>query len=150
MTRKQALFMALEAITDEKVKEVIQDMINDFPWHEWTETAIFDAVDQFVLENGRPPTPTDFKYNDMLPQGATVQYRMGITLSEFLKKYYPKKTDSHIYYNKTKEEWLLIFKETYQKLNPKSANEYNKLRPKDTPTWLILPICSAYQNGTNY
>lgn len=140
MTRKQALIIALDYIKEQDVKDTIMQMIKSMPLHEWDKATIFDAISQFILDIGRVPTPKDFKYNKLLPKGATVQNRFNMPLNEFLKKYFPngKQCDSNKYHNKTTDEWLAIFIAIYKKIKPHTAKDYNEQRDKNTPTWFVF------------
>ena len=139
MTRKQALRKALEALTDKETKEKIIEILDEMPFTGWSERTIFDTIDQFVIDNGRVPTATDFKKKG-LPPHPVIKLRFGIDLREFLDKYYPlhKLCDSKVYYTKPKEEWQEIFISDYIQNKPVSAEEFNKVRQPDTPSWATV------------
>jgi hypothetical protein len=139
MTRKQALYRALQVLEDEEAKEKIKEIISDMPFTGWSERTIFDTIDQFIIDNKRVPTATDFKKKG-LPPHPVIKLRFGIELKEFLSKYYPveRLCDSKDYYHKTKEQWQEIFISEYKKLKPHSAEEYNEHREKKTPTWATI------------
>ena len=62
MTRKQALELAAQALAENKeAVQVLHTIIDELPLNRWTEAAIRDSVEQFILDNGRPPMRTDFK-----------------------------------------------------------------------------------------
>jgi len=136
MTRKQALLKALECLNDEAARKKIIEVIDELPFTRWSESTIFDTVDQFVLENGKISTAKEFDKRGMPPH-PVIQLRFGLTVREFLDKYYPvqKQCDSKIYCTKTKEEWLAVFIQNYNTVQPTGANQYNELREKGTPTW---------------
>ncbi len=140
MTRKQALHMALEALTDEAAKAKINEIINDMPLTNWTKEAIFDSVEQFILDNGRTPTATDFKKKG-LPPHTVIKHRFGVSLSEFLNMYYPRekpKVNSKVYGHKSAEEWLEVFKGEFERIQPRSAEEYDRKRMAGTPCWSVI------------
>ena len=59
MTRKQALELAVQTLAGNKeAVQVLHTMIDELPLNRWTEAAIRDSVEQFILDNGRPP-PAD-------------------------------------------------------------------------------------------
>ena len=124
------------AISDPTAKEKVKEILSDMPFTGWSERTIFDTVEQFILDNGKPPTVREFDKKG-LPPHPVLKLRFGLTAKEFLDKYYPteKKCDSDIYYTKTKEEWLSFFIHNYNSIKPTSAEQYNQERPKDTPTW---------------
>ena len=139
MTRKQALCKALEVINDPEAAAALRDIINNLPLVSWTETTIFDSIDQFIADNGRVPMATDFKRRG-LPPHPVIKLRFGITLREFLEQHYPvkhKRTYSP-YNDKSREDWQADFIENYKDLKPASQSEYNRLRPKSSPTWITV------------
>jgi hypothetical protein len=123
LTRKQALCKALEYIADEDTRQKIQEIMGDMPFTGWSERTIFDTIDQFILDNGRPPTTTDFKKKG-LPPHTVITLRFGINLKEFLDKFYP-----------AQEFWKTDFIEQYHFIKPSSAEQYNKQRRGGTPSW---------------
>jgi len=136
MTRKQALYRALQVLEEPEAISKINEIFDDMPFTGWSENTIFDTIDQFILDNGRVPIATDFRKKG-LPPHPVIKLRFGITLREFLDKYYPveKLCKSKDYYNKTKEEWQAIFIKTYLEHKPHSAEKYNAVKPKDIPGW---------------
>ena len=142
MTRKQALCEILGMLESSENKELakkISEIIDDMPFTGWSERTIFDTIDQFIIDNNRIPTGTDFKKKG-LPPHPVIKLRFGINLKEFLNKYYPVKKlcDSKDYYHKTKEEWQEIFLNEYKTHKPHSGEEYNEKREKKTPTWATV------------
>ena len=137
MTRKQALFAALTAVEDREARRVIQEMIESMPLHEWNLCSIDDAIEQYKVDHGHYPKPSNFKSNPHLPNPSTVQYRTGMPLKDYIKRFYTKKTNSVKYFDKPKEEWLKIFQSQFDAVRPKSAADYNARRDKSTPTWNV-------------
>ena len=86
MTRKQALELAAKALAaNEEAIQVLHTMIDELPLNRWTEAAIRDSVEQFILDHGRVPTATDFKKRG-LPPHTVIKKRFGITLQEWLNR----------------------------------------------------------------
>jgi len=139
MTRKQALHKTLSIITDKELKDKLEEILDDIPFTGWSERTIFDTIDQFIIDNGRAPTTTDFK-KKCLPPHPVIKLRFGITLKDFLNKYYPPDIlcNSRIYYNKTRDAWKQLFISEYITNNPASAEDYNKKRPSNTPSWATV------------
>jgi len=145
MTRKQAVFKAIEALEAldgkdryiEEAKSILIKMTNEFPVTGWTKEWIFDMLDQFVIDNRRNPTTTDLKKSNKLPAHPVIKYHFDMGAKDFLQKYYPKeyKCNSQFYGFRTKEEWLKLFINEYNRICPTSAEEYNHLREKNTPSW---------------
>jgi hypothetical protein len=100
------------------------------PLTNWTEQTIFDTIDQFVLNNGRNPTATDFLPRNMPPH-PVIKLRFGMTLGEFLAKYYPQPEID-------REEYKRLFISEYERIKPKSATKFNQKRRTDTPTWVTF------------
>ena len=139
MTRKQVLHRVLEIVTDEEIRVKIAEIIDELPLTGWSEKTIFDTINQFIVENGRAPSLTDFKSKG-LPPHPVIKLRFGMTLREFMNTYYPKSNlcSSKIYRYKTKEEWKQIFLNEYFEKKPLSANEYNRIREVGTPSWATV------------
>ena len=119
--------------------DVIRAMLSDLPLTSWTEKTIFDSINQFITDNGRTPTASDFRKKG-LPPHPVIKLRFGKTLREFLDMYYPAKKlcDSKIYSNKSRDEWQDLFVSEYHKIKPGSAEEYNARRPPGSPSWATV------------
>jgi len=127
MTRKQALCKALEVVDDKEVIRKINEILEDMPFTRWSERTIFDTIDQFVLDRGRNPTATDFIPKGMPPH-PVIKLRFGITLKEFLEKYYPQpKID--------RDEYKRLFISEYERIKPRGACDFNENRANGVPTW---------------
>lgn len=147
MTRKEALLHAIDIISNIStthnnmlIIEKLQEIIADLPLNMWTESAIHDAIQQWAIDNGRYPMVSDFK-SRYLPSHPSVKNRFGMTLGDFLAKYYPQskprcKTPKYRY--KTKYEWKEIFINEYKRINPHSCNEFDKKRSAGVPMWITI------------
>ena len=138
MTRKQALLAVLETATDTEAIAVIQDMIENMPFHEWDSATIDDAIEQYKFDHGHYPKPCNFRDDRRLPNASPVLYRTGVLLKDYLKCFYTKMTNSVKYFDKPKEEWLKIFQSEFDRIHPKSANDFNVRRDKSTLTWNVV------------
>ena len=90
MTRKQALSAAIETLNaagQTEAAEILHKLSGELPFFSWSEDAIFDAVEQFILDHGRVPTTTDFKKRG-LPPHTVIKRRFGVTLQEWLDQNY--------------------------------------------------------------
>jgi len=141
MTRKQSLKAALHILqkheqTDyiTEISKKLQALIEDLPITNWTQKTIFDTFEQFLIDNGRNATTTDMKKSG-LPPHTVIKHRFGMDSKTFLDKYFPPKCNSRMLGQKYREEWLKLFKNDYERIKPRSAEEYNKLRQFDLPTW---------------
>lgn len=154
MTRKEALFQAVLVlksldIEKEKKSEIINklsELIEELPICVWSENTIFDAFEQFIIDNGRVPNCSDLDYKN-LPSHPTIENRFKMSAREFIDRYYgdkivKKKCNSNIYYNHTKEYWINDFKTQYEQLNRPNMIQYNKLRRNGTPcTSTLVNLC---------
>ena len=135
MTRKQALELAVQALTENKeAVQVLHTMIDELPLNRWTEAAIRDSVEQFILDNGRPPMRTDFK-KKCLPPHSVVKRRFGVTLQEWLEQYYPtQKTPLDEIHAKATEDFI----REYLRIQPVSAEDYNARRAHPSHGWYAI------------
>lgn len=62
MTRKEALKKAIEILSETiDITALLQDIYDELPLIHWTDKSIRDTVEQFIIDNIRVPTATDFK-----------------------------------------------------------------------------------------
>jgi len=130
MTRKQALHKALDVLTDSEAISKINEIIDELPLTGWSERTIFDTIDQFVFNHGRNPTATDF-IPKCMPPHPVIKLRFGITLGEFLAKYYPQPKINL-------EEQKAAFVAEYKRIQPRGACDFNKRRADGIPTWVTF------------
>ena len=138
MTRKQALAVAIEALSktgrNEEAIAVLHKISNELPLNRWTEDAIRDSVEQFTLDNGRPPTRTDFR-SKYLPPHSVIRRRFGVTLQEWLDQNYPtKKTPLDELHAKATENFI----KEYLRIQPVSAEDYNARRNHPSHGWFAI------------
>lgn len=135
MTRKQALELAVQALAgNEEAVQVLHTMIDELPLNRWTEAAIRDSVEQFILDNGRPPMRTDFK-KKCLPPHAVIKRRFGLTLQEWLDQNYPtEKTPLDELHAKATQEFI----REYLRIQPVSAEDYNARRTHPSRGWYAI------------
>jgi hypothetical protein len=153
MTRKQAVLQAIEILSKDKdnyeLCEVLHSIFEDLPMSHWSDKAIFDAFDQYILDNCRLPSRNEIINNPKLPTHSTVKNRFGITLQEFYKKYYSqyiKKCPSRVYHYQSTEYWIENFKEQYIKNDYPTQKNYDLLREKDTPSSRHIIKLSSSKN----
>lgn len=93
MTRNQALlsvftmFEGKNSHTEEieKLKEVARIM----PFTEWNDATVKDAVENFMLENGRLPLIAEFRKENSLPCDSVIKQHYKMNLREWLDKNFP-------------------------------------------------------------
>lgn len=135
MTRKQALELAVQALAEnEEAIQVLHTMIGELPLNRWTEAAIRDSVEQFILDNGRPPMRTDFK-KKCLPPHSVIKRRFGLTLQEWLDQNYPtEKTPLDELHAQATQAFI----REYLRIQPVSAEDYNARRTHPSRGWYAI------------
>ena len=143
MTRKQALNSAIKALSTNKDYEetvaLLQEIYDELPLNHWSEKSIHDTVKQFIIDNEKVPTATDFKRKDM-PSHTIIKQKYNITLKQWLNTYYPTEK---INYDMLKEKYTNDFVNEYQKIKPKSQYEFNKNKSQQTKVWQTI---ASYNN----
>lgn len=140
MTRKQAIDKAIEALAasgrNEEAIGILHKLSAELPFFRWSEDAICDSVEQFILDHGRVPTVTDFKKRS-LPPHTVVKKRFGVSLQEWLRQNYPvaKPTEEE-----KRAEVTEAFVRDYLRIRPKSAEEFNARRTPETHCWYTVAV----------
>lgn len=145
LTRREALEAALVLVADSSLtpkskEEILYGLrlcLTELPFAHWTEEAVFDACDQFLLDHGRPPRMRDFGRSG-LPGHPTVKNRFGLSLQQFLDRYYPggrELSNRSPYGDRSTLAWADAFMREYCRLSPKSAADFNARRKKGLPGW---------------
>ena len=149
MTRKQAIYQAIQALSALEGKEeaitLLQDIYDEMPLIHWSDKSIRDTVEQFIVDHGRTPTVSDFRKKGMPPH-SVIKNKYGITLAEWLGINYPQPEKS------TKEEMTDItndFIATYHRIVPKSAKDYDLRRPKGMKCWATIAQHNGCTNWTS-
>ena len=137
MTRKQALSAAIEALNAAGQTEaagILHTLSGELPFFIWSKEAIYDAVDQFILDRGRVPTTTDFKKRG-LPPHTVIKRRFGVTLQEWLEQHYPTvKPPLDELQAKATEDFI----KEYLRIQPTSAEDYNARRAHPSRGWFAI------------
>jgi hypothetical protein len=93
MTRKQALlsvFPLLQGKSDyEPVLNKLKEIVDNMPFVGWCKENIFDCVENFMLENGRLPTTTDFTVENQMPPHTVIKQYFKIALRPWMDEYFP-------------------------------------------------------------
>ena len=137
MTRKQALEQAIRILTEQGMEEaaaVLQKLLQELPFRRWTDEAVRDSVEQFILDHGRVPTGGDFKRGG-LPPHPVITRLYGMTLRQWLDQNYPisKPTKQQI-----RKRAANQFREDYLRIRPESAEEFNAKRTQRTYGWYTV------------
>ena len=147
MTRKQALHRAIESLSQfpEYTEEVrlLEEISRELPLIHWSDRSIRDTVEQFILDNGRPPTASDFKKAGMPPH-TVVQNKYKMPLSQWLNENYPTPKPSA---EELKVEYTQAFLEDYHRIKPRSQYEFNQHKRPETRGWQTV---AAYHNTRSW
>lgn len=151
MTAKEALNYAISRLSEDTTNPVNQEAITalnklakrDLIAH-WSQAAIIQALNEWMSQNGRPPSVTNLIEPGM-PGANIIQKYFGVRASLFLSQLYgseyrrAKKREKYHYH--TQAEWLECFRTQFLKHCGKkgfSSKTYNKFRDPETPAWYTI------------
>ena len=147
MTRKQAIIQAIQALSAQEGNEqaiaLLQDIYDEMPLIHWSDKSIRDTIEQFIVDQGRVPTVSDFRKKGMPPHPVFKQ-KYGITLSEWLAIHYPQPKKN---LEKEKREETEKFLVAYHELLPKSAKFFDQHRPEGVKCWATI---AKYHGCSNW
>ena len=92
MTRKQAFLAVIKAFlakNDKLTADKLQEVMGLMPFVKWTEESIKDCIEQFMFDNGRVPTATDFGKMG-LPPHPVIKNIFKMTLHTYIEKNFPE------------------------------------------------------------
>ena len=127
MTRKQALHRAIEALqqtNDTEAIRILEELSSELPLIHWTDSSIRDTVEQYIVDNGKVPTPSAFKAAGMPPH-TVISNKYGMTLGAWLEANYPTPKPS---WDELRDQYTAEFIAEYNHIQPRSADEYNAKR----------------------
>jgi hypothetical protein len=142
MTRKTALSIAIKTLESLEnadftgILHKLRELYDEMPLSKWTERSIQDAIAQWIEENRKQPSIYDLDHSYM-PSHTTIKHILKLNAKVYLERHFPnqQRTTHSPYGEKSVDELLDLFKQEYARLNSPSANDFNKLRQKDTPCW---------------
>ena len=138
MTRKQAIITVLEALDGKEeyreALEILKDISDELPLIHWSDKSIRDAVEQFIIDNGRVPTASDFRKKGMPPH-TVIRQKYGINLAEWLLLNYPSEKNIK---NKDRIKNTDDFIEEYNRLKPTRREDFNKKRSPHVKSWQTI------------
>ena len=147
MTRKQALHRAITVLSQNEENyeaiRILEELSAELPLIHWSDSSIRDTVEQFILDNGRPPTASDFKKGGMPPH-MVIQNRYKMSLGQWLQENYPTPKPS---FEALKEQYTQAFLEDYARIKPKSQYEFNENKRPETRGWQTV---AAYHNTRSW
>lgn len=127
MTRKQALTRAIEVLKlqgENEAAQVLEVLHSELPLIHWSDASIRDTVEQYILDNGKPPTASSFKAAGMPPH-PVIKNKYGMTLGAWLEANYPTPKPS---WDELRDQYTAEFIAEYERIKPRSAEEYNAKR----------------------
>lgn len=147
MTRKQALHRAITHLSQlpEYAEEVrlLQELSDELPLIHWSDKSIRDTVEQFIQDNGRPPTASDFKRAGMPPH-MVIQNKYKMTLGEWLDQNYPTRKPT---FDELKAKYTKAFIKDYNRIKPRSQYEFSEKKSPSTRSWQTV---AAYYNTRSW
>ena len=100
----------------------------------WTDEEIRGLIDKFIEREGRIPNTRDLRASGMPPQRIFMPI-YGVTAGEWLSANYGSSTLS---YDERKKKYAEDFIAEYEKLRPRTSDEYNERKRSDLPRWQVL------------
>lgn len=135
MTRKQALHNVIQLLAEspEYAEEarILAELSSELPIIHWTDSSIRDAVEQYIVDHGKVPNPSDFKKAGMPPH-PVIKNKYKVTLKEWLEENYPTPKPT---YEELKAKHTAAFIADYLRIKPKSQEEFNKNKRAETRGW---------------
>ena len=135
MTRKmainQAIYILSQSKGNEEIIEKLQDISDELPLIHWSDKSIHDRVEQFIEDEGRTPTVSDFRKKGMPPHPVFKQ-KYNVNLAEWLNHNYPTTRPTA---EEITNAYIQDFISEYQRIKPRSANEYESKRNQGVKSW---------------
>ena len=100
----------------------------------WTDEEIRGLIDKFIEREGRIPNTRDLRASGMPPQRIFMPI-YGVTAGEWLSANYGP---SVLSYDERKKKYAEDFIAEYEKLRPRTSDEYNERKRSDLPRWQVL------------
>ena len=132
MTRKQALFRAIDALSGDPANEeavrTLKGMVEDLPLTRWTDAAVRDAVWQYIEDHRRPPRPSDFRTKSLPPIPAFQRlYKMtvGAWLAQNGLLAEPERAKEQA---RERAAQTALFIREYHRIQPQSRAAYDRQR----------------------
>ncbi len=121
--------------------QVLEELHNGIPGKIWDDETIREAINRFVIENGRPPKVKELDTEKYLPPHPVVQVQYGVTAGEWLRQNYPSPTYTDFrwrYADWTVDTFREVFIREYERIKPTSQVQYDLERDRNTPTTKYL------------
>ena len=104
------------------------------PGKAWTESEVIKSIDDYIAENGCCPATDLLDIKNELPSNSVFKRLFGMKASRWLSDTYPE-------YAKKKpkpastEELIQLFSAAYNRIQPKTAKEFNLSIKDNEPSW---------------
>ncbi len=160
MTIKKSLELAISIVSEsnnpdkDEITRALQICHDTLHTMQWTKELVFDACDQFILENQRDITVTDFDHA-LLPRHTTIKRLFHMTAAEFRDKYYPlltfARSISSPYRRKSEEEVIQMFVDEFHRVKPHSQEDFAaRYDRKRSPCWdTVAKYCGIPHRWTS-
>ena len=147
MTRRKAIPKAIELLQclpqTEEVVEVIQALkkYSSTPLDRWDAASVYEALDEWTeSHNGIPPRIKECDSHKELPSHMVFEKLFGKTAREFLNDYYGEMEYVRIGRHGTRcvddqYDFLEIFKNEFERIQPATSKIYDACRNPETPSW---------------
>jgi hypothetical protein len=148
MTIQQSIHEARQIILEsdspdrEEIAELLEICSKNLHTMKWSKEMVFDACQQFILDNNREITVGDFD-RAKLPRHTTIQKLFGMTAAEFRDTYFPmdnkKVHDTSKYRAMKTDRMVAAFRREYGRIQPTSSPDFTKrYNNKKCPNWATL------------
>lgn len=166
MTRKQALFQAIEILSKNKEYNEITDKLREIememPLSCWTKESIIDSILTYAEENNNTlPFASELTKENNLPSNTVIAAKFHMTsMEDFFKEYFPQYIikdrvykSSSPYKNKDTNFFITTFQENYERIkienniNYVSTKTYDKNKKEGSPalkTIMCFCNCKTY------
>ncbi len=145
MTIKTALEISITIISQsdrpdkDEISRALQICHDTLHTMQWTKELVFDACDQFILDNQRDITTHDFDYA-LLPRHTTIRRLFGMTAAEFRDRYYPLSPRVHSirspYRNIDERDVVQLFIDEFHRVKPVSQQDFvERYDNSKSPCW---------------
>lgn len=147
VTVSKAIDMAIKALRDlpesnenEQAITRLKNLQDKNHYTKWTKDLVFNRLSKWARTHNRNPTITNLAESGM-PKGSQIRRLFDMSPKAFLNTYYPQLKEDTInkkYTTKSKQEYVDLFIEEYERIKPKSSREYNNKRNPNYPTWCTI------------
>ena len=151
MTRKTALLLAIQALSEDKnnkeICDVLQQIAEDLPIAHWNKTSIIDSVQQFIEDHDRLPLSREFDTNSKLPVHLLVKKHFNMNVTKFKEMYFKEQYQKDLNKHSAPEEiqkWREIFVSEYTRIGNPCFSTFRIQRKEGIPhPQYIIKLCGC-------